>query len=681
MGALRNAFRHHPDGSGIFESGSHPIIVGQAPYNTAYGTNFAAVAWCNSPTNPTAKCDGYARVMQQGGDLFKFDTLSGAQLAIPLKGKAVAGDMIVGNFDEYGRETPHLGVTVPGSPPDAQQVVEYPYVNPVTEVIDGSGLPKGLNVTRISSATDGTQIWKITNNGVNTQPIHFHLFNVQLLNRVSRDNIIITPEPNELGWKDTIRVNPRVDTVLALRPVIPVTPFGIAKSMRLLNPMTETGSTEGFNNTDTNGNEITPGIINEIVDFGWEYLWNGFGSAGDKDMMRPISLHTAPSLPAPPILTASGSSGSAIALSWTDGTPVSPSNLATWGRPDNEIGFRIERAIGTGAFEIIGEALANVTSFTDKETVAGSTNRYRVVAYNAVGDSLSAIVTVGPPPPAAPTNLAGTLQFGPRVTLTFSDNSTDETGFVVERSVNGGAFNQLVTLAANSVSYIDTTVTAGRTHAYRVKAVNGALSSGYSNTYSVSIPPAPAAPTSLVAGLLSGPQAQLTWQDNASNETGFVIERRINGGAFSVLTTVGPKAGVGYKVSYTDGTVLPGNTYAYRVKAANATSASTYSNSSTVVAAPAAPSNLTATAALVGTSDTVTLIWRDNSNNETSHTLQRSTDGSFGNNVVTVNNIAANSTTFSQTGVPRGRTFYYRIRAVNGSGASPWSNVASVTTP
>ena len=51
-----------------------------------------------------------------------------------------------------------------------------------------------LNVTPISSGTDGTQIWKITHNGVDTHPIHFHLYNVQILNRVTWDNIIIPPE-------------------------------------------------------------------------------------------------------------------------------------------------------------------------------------------------------------------------------------------------------------------------------------------------------------------------------------------------------------------------------------------------------------------------------------------------------------------------------------------------------
>ncbi len=44
--------------------------------------------------------------------------------------------------------------------------------------------PPGSHVTPISTATDGTQIWKITHNGVDTHPIHFHLYDVQVINRV-----------------------------------------------------------------------------------------------------------------------------------------------------------------------------------------------------------------------------------------------------------------------------------------------------------------------------------------------------------------------------------------------------------------------------------------------------------------------------------------------------------------
>ena len=51
---LQQAFRHKADGSGVFESGQHPIIVGQAAYNSAYGTSFASVAYCNGQATPVS---------------------------------------------------------------------------------------------------------------------------------------------------------------------------------------------------------------------------------------------------------------------------------------------------------------------------------------------------------------------------------------------------------------------------------------------------------------------------------------------------------------------------------------------------------------------------------------------------------------------------------------------------
>ena len=268
MGALMTAFAHHTDGSGVFESGSDPIIVGQAAYNEAYGTSFAAAGWCNSPTNPTAKCDGYARIAEgsQPTDRLKFDTLAGPQLQLPLQPKGMHDEMNSANFDEWGRMTANLGLEAPGATPLLQNIILYPYVNPATEILDSTGMPSSLDVTPISSAADGTQIWKITHNGVDTHPIHWHLYDVQVINRVTWDNIIIPPDPTELGWKDTVRISPLEDTIVALRPIVPVLPFAVPDSKRPLNPMMPIGAKgsangpngleAGFNNTDTVGNPI-----------------------------------------------------------------------------------------------------------------------------------------------------------------------------------------------------------------------------------------------------------------------------------------------------------------------------------------------------------------------------------------------------------------------------------------
>jgi Multicopper oxidase len=246
-------------------------------------------------TSPYAKCDGLARISQQGGDPFAFDTLNGKKLWIPLEPKALHDEMNAASFDEFGRMTANLGVEAVPATPGAQTVILYPFVNPQTELIDASGLPVGdVNVTPISSATDGTQIWKITHNGVDTHPIHFHLFDVQVINRVTWDNIIIPTEPSELGWKDTVRVSPLEDTIVALRPILPVLPFEIPNSVRLLNPMMLAGDTSMFNSVDPNGNPAAA-ITNRVVNFGWEYVFHcHILSHEEMDMMRPVSVVVAP---------------------------------------------------------------------------------------------------------------------------------------------------------------------------------------------------------------------------------------------------------------------------------------------------------------------------------------------------------------------------------------------------
>ena len=95
--------------------------------------------------------------------------------------------------------------------------------------------------------------------------------------------------------------------------------------------------------------------------------------------------------------------------------------------------------------------------------------------------------------PAAPGNLkvAGGAQAvfgGPlasstgKITLTWTDNSSNETSFVLQRRTGTGAFATLATLSANATSYADGTVTVGASYGYRVKAANSAGSSAYSNT-------------------------------------------------------------------------------------------------------------------------------------------------------------------------------------------------------
>ena len=144
-------------------------------------------------------------------------------------------------------------------------------------------------------------------------------------------------------------------------------------------------------------------MTNQVVNFGWEYVWHcHILSHEEMDMMRPQKLNVVTlQLADTPTVQAAGAPGSDVLVTWTDGTPAVIDDLLTWGRPQNEIGFRIERAVVTagvpGTFEQIGTALANATSYTDTTRVPGTDYAYQVIVKNQAGEVTSEWV-----PPAVP---------------------------------------------------------------------------------------------------------------------------------------------------------------------------------------------------------------------------------------------------------------------------------------
>jgi len=702
LGRLQSAFRHNANGTGVFESGQHPIIVGQAAYNSAYGTGFAASSNCNAPGSSVTRCDGFVRVSDTLE--FGFNTLlaPNAKMTIPLQPKAIHDEMNASTFDEFGRMSANLGIEAQPPTPGLQNVTLYPFVNPSTELIDASGLPVAdVVVTPIASADDGTQIWRVTHNGVDTHPIHFHLYDVQLVNRVTWDNIIIPPDKTELGWKDTVRMAPLEDTIVALRPIIPKLPWELPNSIRNLSPMMPTGSTAMFNNVDAQGIPTAP-IINDLVNFGWEYVYHcHILSHEEMDMMRPVSVAMPPVKADGLIATVNGSGATlSINLSWNDNSIA-------------ETSYLVQRmVVGSGVWEDVWTDPSpldqfngtGIRSFDDLAVLPGMSYQYQVVALNTIGyggaymaltvQSVSDPVTIDTPippdPPATPSDLAAALDFGPQVNLSWTDNAINETGYVVQRRTGAGAFEIIANLGADSVSFLDATVQLSTSYTYQVYAENLAGASAASNQATVVIPAAPLAPTNLVLivqGALNppGPRIRVTFRDNQNGgnpETGFQVFRSDNGGPFFLLATLGPRAGAG-SVTYFDYAIVGGNTYSYYVVTINAATASapTLTVLAAIPPAPAAPSNFTGTATLTNgqTRVRVNLSWTDNANNEARFVIQRATDPDFTVGLVT-NNRAANSTTFTQNNLARGTTYYFRIAAQNLYGYSAWVNF-SITTP
>ena len=187
--------------------------------------------------------------------------------------------------------------------------------------------------------------------------------------------------------------------------------------------------------------------------------------------------------------------------------------------------------------------------------------------------------TVTPVPPAAPTTLNATTVSSSQINLTWTDNANNENGFKIEQSTDGTNFTQVATVGSNAVSFSVTGLTASTTYSYRVASFNAAGNSAFSNTASATTsaapPPLPAAPSGLSAAAASSTRINLSWTDNASNESGFGIERCKNPNCTNFAQITQVAAGVS---TFADTTVAKNTAYRYRVRAFNAAGNSAYSN-------------------------------------------------------------------------------------------------------
>lgn len=363
---------------------------------------------------------------------------------------------------------------------------------------------------------------------------------------------------------------------------------------------------------------------------------------------------------APSNLTAVAVSLSQINLTWTDNS-------------NNESGFKIERMDGSNGYTEIA-VVDNVTAFSDTGLAPNTTYTYRVRAYNSSGDSdysnEYSATTTGVVP-AAPSYLTATAVSSSRIDLTWNDNSSNESGFKIERKKAGENYTQITTVGANATSYNDTGLADNTKHYYRVLAYNSSGNSTYSNEVSATTGTVPSAPSNLTATVLSSNTIKLTWDDNSSNETGFLVERKKAGGIYIRIATVDANTTTCTNFGLSDNTE-----YYYRVLAYNSSGNSDYSNEVNVTTGtvPATPTGLAATAQ---SSDAIMLTWDDNSSNETGFIIERKKAGGSYTRIATLD---ANTTTYTDYRLTNNTKYYYRVQAYNSFGDSDYSNEENATT-
>jgi fibronectin type 3 domain-containing protein len=260
------------------------------------------------------------------------------------------------------------------------------------------------------------------------------------------------------------------------------------------------------------------------------------------------------------------------------GNALAGSVTLAWNGVSGASGYLVYSGKASRGYTQTLDARTN-TSATVSGLTDGTKYYFAVRAYKGSvtsGYSQEVSVTVGSSEevtaPTAPSDLASTGASSSGVNLVWRDNSSNESGFRIERRIDTGAWSQIASVGANVTTVADTGLRSWTTYEYRVRADNPSGTSAYSNTVAVRTA-SPSAPSTLAASVVSTSQIDLRWRDNSNNETAFRIERRIGGGTWSQIATVGPNV-----TSFASTGLRSQTAYCYRVWAYNGIGTSAYSN-------------------------------------------------------------------------------------------------------
>ena len=366
---------------------------------------------------------------------------------------------------------------------------------------------------------------------------------------------------------------------------------------------------------------------------------------GNEDLTN-ATLHCAKSAPAAPVVKLGNSA--------TSGKP-----MLTWNAVEGATSYRIYRSTSKGSgYSLLGTVTA--TSYTNTGAKAGTTYYYRVKACNDAGLSpYSNIVsgkvkTVAQQKPSAPVVKIGHSAASGKPMLTWNAVSGATSYKVYRATSQKGTYSLLGTVT--TTSYTNTGAKAGTTYYYKVKAVNSAGESAFSNVVS-----GKTTVTTLTMGhsATSG-KPQLTWKAVSGAASYKVYRATAKNGAYTVINTT--KA-----LTYTNVGAALGTTYYYKVEALNASGKSM--GFSAIVEGKVAPVLAVGYSSVSGKPQ---LTWKAVPG-ATEYQVYRSTQQNSG--YTKINTTTA--TSYVNTGAKANTTYYYKIVAVKGTAASDFSNIVN----
>ena len=337
----------------------------------------------------------------------------------------------------------------------------------------------------------------------------------------------------------------------------------------------------------------------------------------------------------------------------------------TWSAVTGAASYNVYRATAeNGSYSLLGSV--TVTNYTNTGAKEGVTYYYKVTAVNDSGEGEYSNIVSGKvksvtPKPSAPVVKIGNSATSGKPMLTWNAVSGATSYKVYRATSQNGTYSLLGTTTATS--YTNTGAKAGTTYYYRVKAVNDAGMSPYSNIVSgqaKSVTPKPSAPVVKIGNSASSGKPMLTWKAVSGAASYKVYRATTKNGAYSVINTT--KA-----LTYTNTGAALGTTYYYKVEALN--SAGKSMGFSAIVEGKVAPVLAVGYSSVSGKPH---LTWKSIPG-ATEYQVYRSTQQNSG--YAKINTTTA--TSYVNTGAKAGTTYYYKIVAVKGTAASDFSNIVN----
>ncbi|MDD1768254.1 MAG: fibronectin type III domain-containing protein, partial [Methanomassiliicoccales archaeon] len=341
--------------------------------------------------------------------------------------------------------------------------------------------------------------------------------------------------------------------------------------------------------------------------------------------------------------------------------------------------YVVYRGTSSGAESYL-TTLGDVLTYLDTSVTNGQIYYYQVSAVNSLGEGPRSDEASATPAtiPSAPQNLEA-LSGDSEVTLTWSapvsNGGAPIAAYRIYRGATSGGESFLIAVG-NVLTYVDPSVTNGQTYYYKVSAVNSVGEGPLSAEDSVVPATTPSAPQSLQV-TAGNTQTVLTWQAPVSNGgsavTGYNVYRGLTSGSEVLLITLGNV------LTHTDGGLVNGQIYYYRVSAVNAVGEGALSNEASATpverTTPSAPQDLEA---LAGDSEVVLSWSAPASDGGVPITTYRIYRGSSSGGEVFLTAVG-NVFTYVDASVSNGQTYYYQVSAENSMGEGPKSSEVSAT--